>query len=156
MKKLLALLTAMLLAVACLSGCGGVDTSKKKSQADSDDVTITVWCADGGGQAVLEKIMDEWNSTVGAEKNIYINWKTVMDYTQMDVAEQGGQLPEITDLTDNQVRHFALNGSLAAIEEFSGGKEFLEEYNQPDVENYNFFNGKRYTVHRKALMCLHF
>ena len=91
------------------------------------------------------------NSTTGNEKNIFIKWETVMDSTQADVAEQSGQLPEIVGLSGAQVKKFALNGSLAPLEDFPGGKEFLEEYNQPGVEDNNVFNGKQYNVLRKAV-----
>ena len=152
MKKLLALLMTMLLMIACLSGCGGgVDTSKNKPQADKDDITITVWSDDGGAQAVWEEITDEWNSTTGNEKNIFIDWQVVTDLTQMDVAEQNGKLPEIVALSGTQIKKFVSTGSLAPIEDFPGGKEFLEEYDQPGVENTSEFNGKQYYVSRKAV-----
>ena len=150
MKKLLAFLTATILVAAALSGCSGVDSTKEKPTADKDDVKITVWSGDGGAQAVWEEMVDEWNLTTGDKKNIFIDWVTVMDSTQADVAAQNGQLPEIAGLSGTQVEKFALNGSIVPIEELPGGREFLKEYNQPGIEDNNVFNGKQYSVYRKA------
>ena len=79
---------------------------KKKTAADSDDTIVTVWSGDGGGQAVWEELVDEWNATEGDKKNVYIQWDTVMDATQHDVAQQSGQLPELVGLSGTRIKKF--------------------------------------------------
>lgn len=153
MKKLLSLLTAMLLVVGCLSGCGGgVDKSKEKPVADKDDVVVTVWSSAGGGQEVEEKLIDDWNATTGDEKNIFIDYQIIMDSTATDVAEQSNQLPEIVgNASVNQIRNFVARGSLVPLSDLPGGEEFLKDFDQPGLEGTNMFDGKQYSVRKKAV-----
>ena len=151
MKKTLALILSLILCTSCLFGCGGgVDETKKKSAADSDDTVVTVWSGEGGAQAVWEELVDNYNSTTGDEKNIFIDWVTMMDATAADVAQQSGQLPEIVNISGTRLNKYQASGDLAAIDELPGGKEFLEEYDFPGVEGSNVFDGKTYTLHRNA------
>lgn len=151
MKKLLALLTALLIALSCLSGCGGADSKKKKPSADKNDITITVWSGDGGAQAVWEELVDDWNDTEGREKNIFIKWETVMDASQLDVAFQNDTLPDIIGVGSHiQSEKIRKAGKEIPLEDLPGGKEFLEEYDQPGIEGVTMFDGKQYGVRRKA------
>ncbi len=151
MKKTLALTLSLALCVASLTGCGGKEKATSKSAPDDNDTVVTVWTGDGGGQAVWEKLVDEWNATEGDEKDIYIKWETVMDATQHDVAQQSGQLPEIVGLSGARIKKFQPLGDIIPIEDLPGGKEFLEEYDMPGTEGSNVFDGKQYTVQRKAV-----
>lgn len=153
MKKLIALLTAMVLIVTCLSGCGtGAGNGKSKAEADSDDVIVTVWSGDGGGQDVLEKLVDDWNASEGDKKNIFIDWQTVMDSQATDVAEQNDNLPEIVGgISATQIRNFVARGSIVPLTDLPGGEEFLKEFDQPGLEGSNLFDGKQYSVKRKSV-----
>ena len=153
MKKLLSLLLAIMLCVLCFAGCGGgVDKSKQKPQADKDDTVITVWSGDGGGKAVWDELVDEWNAGEGDKKNIFINWEVIMDATQLDVAFQSDQLPEIIGVgstTQSDIIREA--GKLVPLADLPGGKEFLEEFGQAAVEGVTMFDGKVYGIQRKAV-----
>ena len=151
MKKTLALTLSLALCVACFTGCGGTEKSKSKSAPDSNDTVVTVWTGDGGGQAVWEKLVDEWNATEGDEKDVYIKWETIMDAQQHDVAQQSGQLPEIVGLSGARVKKFQPLGDIIPFEDLPGGKELLEEYDMPGTEGVNVFDGKQYSVLRKAV-----
>lgn len=79
MKKALALLLSMVLATGTLTGCGGsssdsTSTSTSSSGTSSDGViTVEFWnSAEGAMATSLEYLVDEFNSTVGAEKGIYV------------------------------------------------------------------------------------
>ena len=151
MKKKMALILTVVLSVVCLFGCSaGVDTKKVKPQADSNDTIITVWSGSGGGQAVWEELVDQWNANEGDEKNIFINWKTVMDSQQHDVAQQSGQLPEIVSLNLSRINKFRTSGDIVAIEDLPGGEEFVKEYNFPALDGVNAFDGKTYRLDREA------
>lgn len=146
MKKLLAILLVMI-SILSLSGCGGgVDKTKSKPEADENDTTVTVWSGDGGHQAIWEELVDEWNATTGDKKDIFINWETVMDSTQLDVAFQNDKLPQIMSANGTQRTKFRLAGKLVAINDLPGGEEFLKEYDQPGYEGANVFDGKQYFV----------
>lgn len=145
-KKALTLILALVLCVGCFAGCGGVDKSKKKPTADSDDVTITVWSGEAGAQAVYEELVDEWNATTGDEKNIFIDWVVSMDSSRIDVAQQSGQLPHIFVVTAIQRDNIIKQGDAVALDDLPGGKEFIEDFGQVGVEGQTVENGKTYSV----------
>lgn len=146
-KKALTLLMVFVLCVGCFAGCGGKDEAKKKSAADKDDVIIDVWSTEAGAQAVWEELVDDWNATEGDEKNIFINWKTTTDSTQIDVAEQNGSLPHIFNVSSNQLKQFIARNSVISLNELPGGEEFLKEYGQEGQEGGNLVDGKQYSVY---------
>ena len=148
MKKLLAIVLSLILCTASLAGCGGgIDETKKKSAADNDDVVINVWSSEAGAQTVWEELVDNWNSTTGEEKNIFINWATHTDGQKIDVAEQNDQLPHIFGCSGTQLQKFIAKGSVIALNELPGGEEFLKEYGQDGQEGRNMIDGKQYSVY---------
>lgn len=150
MKKRLALVVVAVIYIACFAGCSEKNKTIQKSGEDANDTVVTVWISDGAGQPTWEELADNWNSTIGDEKDIYIDWVTIKDAQQYDVAQQSGQLPEIVGLSTARIKKFQALGDIIAIEDLPGGKEFLEEYDMPGVEGNNVFDGKQYTVQRKA------
>lgn len=150
MKKTLAVILSLILCASCLFGCDRDVDKTKKTQPDSDDTVVTVWNGEGGAKTVWEELTDNYNSTTGDEKNVFIRWETVMDGTAIDVAQQSGQLPEIVDASGSRLIKFQANGDLAAIDDLPGGKEFLKEYDFAGLEGKNVFDGKTYTLYRNA------
>ena len=146
MKKTLAIVLSLILCTSCLFGCGGVDKKAQKPQADSDDVTITVWSTEAGAQVAYEELVNDWNATTGDEKNIFIDWVTTTDATQIDVAQQGGQLPHLFNVSGSQRAKFIEQGDVLALDDLPGGKEFIEEFGQPGIEGSTLVNGKTYGV----------
>ncbi|MBQ8391571.1 MAG: extracellular solute-binding protein [Clostridia bacterium] len=147
MKKTLALILSLILCIASLAGCGTAEENKKKATADKDDVTISVWSTEAGAQSVWEELVDEWNSTTGDEKNIFIDWVTTTDSTQTDVAEQNGTLPHIMNVSGSQFTQFIERKSVISLNELPGGEEFLKEYDQPGIDGDNLVDGKQYGVY---------
>lgn len=85
MKKLLAGVMTFILIVSCMSGC------TKKTELDANDpVTLTMWHVYGEqADSPMNRLIDEFNKTVGKEKGI------VIDVTMMSNAYQiGGKLLE--------------------------------------------------------------
>ena len=147
MKKTLAIILSLILCAGCLFGCGGgVDKKAQKPAADSDDVTITVWSSEAGAQQTYEELVDNWNATTGDEKNIFIDYVTTTDNTQIDVAQQSGQLPHLFNVSGNQLKKFIDQGDVLALDDLPGGKEFIEEFGQPGIEGSTLVNGKTYGV----------
>lgn len=147
MKKLFAIILTIALCASCLIGCGGTGESKKKAAADKDDVIIDVWSSEAGAQVIWEELVDEWNSTEGDEKNIFINWVTSTDGQKIDVAEQNEQLPHIFGCSGNQLKQFIARKSVISLNELPGGEEFLKEYGQEGQEGRNMIDGKQYSVY---------
>lgn len=141
MKKLLALVLALVLCIACFSGCG-----TKDGKAPDDATVITVWSTAAGAQAVWEEIVGEWNEREGKEKGIYIDWVTSTDNQRVDVAAQSGQLPHIFGGDSMRRAKLIKSGDVIAINELPGGEEFLEEYGLPGIEGDTVVDGKTYVI----------
>lgn len=147
MKKLLAAILSIVMCALCLFGCTGGEQSETKAAADSDDVVINVWSSEAGAQSVWEELVDNWNSTTGDEKNIFINWATHTDGQKIDVAEQNDQLPNIFGCSGTQLQKFIEKGTVISLNELPGGEEFLKEYGQEGQEGRNMIDGKQYSVY---------
>lgn len=152
MKKYLAAFMTAVMCVCCFAGCTNTEKtqSSAKSAADSDDITIKVWSGEGGALSVWTKLVDEWNSTEGEKKNIFIDFSVSMDSQRIDVAQQSETLPEITNANTTQMSKFIPSGDLIAINELPGGEEFLKEYGHEGVEGVERYGDKQYAVRRKT------
>lgn len=70
-KKNLALMLSVAMATIALSGCGG--SGKAKLLDPKKPVTVTVWNYYNGDQlTAFEKLVDDFNNTIGAEKGIVV------------------------------------------------------------------------------------
>ena len=64
LKRLMATLMAVILVVAVLAGCGA------KKTTNSNVTKITMWSADSHSKLVMEKLVNEFNRTIGNENDI--------------------------------------------------------------------------------------
>lgn len=141
MKKIIGIVLIITLMASVLTGCGG------NSSAGGD--TVRVWTSDSGARAIWEPLVDDFNNTIGKEKNIKLVWETYgSDYnTVVDVARQNGQLPDIIALADAKMKEYIATGDLIAIDDMPGGSEFLNEYDSPFAKGTPLLNdGKTYGV----------
>ena len=63
-KRLIATLMAVILLVAMLAGCGA------KQVSNSNVTKITMWSSDSHSKLVMEKLVNEFNRTIGKENDI--------------------------------------------------------------------------------------
>lgn len=142
MKKVLSLFVAATLCFGAIAGCG------KKDANENGVTTVRVWSNDSGGKVVWEELVNNFNEGEGKEKGINIEWTTyASDYaTTVDVARQNEQLPEILVLTGSQEDEFISTNDVIAVSDIEGGKEFLDKYNFPIVNNLNARGDKVYTA----------
>lgn len=79
MKKLLALIVTVMLFVPLLSGCG------TKTKLDPDNpVTLTMWHVYGEqADSPMNRLVEEFNNTVGLEKGIIIDVTTMSNSTEI-------------------------------------------------------------------------
>ena len=77
-RKFFLILLIFIVSVCCLSSC-------KKSELDKDNpVTLTLWHVYGEqSDSPMNRLIDEFNSTVGMEKGIIINVTTMSNATQI-------------------------------------------------------------------------
>lgn len=147
MKKrailLISLITVIVMAtVIVIPGC--VD--------DSDNISgrtvITVWSGQAGSKAVYTRLIDEWNRTEGAKRNIYIRYECFASTEYSDKlfdAMEEGTTPEIFRVPGNK-KKYADEGKIVPIELFPGGKQFIKNYGEPLVEGKEQFDGRTYFV----------
>ena len=90
LKRLMATLMAVILVVAVLAGCGA------KKTTNSNVTKITMWSADSHSKLVMEKLVNEFNRTIGKENDIefeYIIKENDLS-KQIEIALSTGQAPD--------------------------------------------------------------
>ena len=69
MKRIIAILSVIVILLTCFSGCG-----KKSELSSSEPVTLTMWHVYGEqADSPMNKLVDEFNRTVGKENGVIIN-----------------------------------------------------------------------------------
>ncbi len=80
MKKIVALILAMVFLLGCLSGCGSTSPLDPKAP-----VTLTMWHNYGGDmQQAMDYLIDRFNSTVGKEQGIVIDVTAISSSSELD------------------------------------------------------------------------
>lgn len=145
MKKKLALLLVIITALSCLfAACISINNKKANSRLTK----VRVWSGQAGSKVVYTKLVDEWNKTVGREKDIYIQYEVFPSteyWANTRKAIEAGTTPDIFRISGSK-KAYALSGDIVPIEDFPGGAEFIEEYGEPLLEEKEIFNGKTYFV----------
>lgn len=149
MKKIISMVLAVGLLCSCLAGCGN-----KTASTVGGVETIHVWSNDGGGKALWDQLVNDYNATTGKEKGIKIVLTTYgTDYgTIVDVSRQANQLPEILAGGYGQAKklEYIKTGDIIAIDDIEGGKEFLEKQNFQKINGSNLIDGKIYNVYTEV------
>ncbi len=97
-RKIIAGLLAAVLALTALSGCGGTEVKEAES------ITLSVWTYYNGAQlTAFNKLINEFNKTVGAEKGIYVQGSSFgsvgdLETNVMDAARGKVGAQEIPDI----------------------------------------------------------
>ena len=80
MKKIIALILAMVFLLGCLSGCGSASPLDPKAP-----VTLTMWHNYGGDmQQAMDYLIDRFNSTVGKEQGIVIDVTAISSSSELN------------------------------------------------------------------------
>ena len=150
-KKILALVSAMVLTVVCISGCG------EKEMINPDVTTITVWTNQSHSKTSVEKMVNDFNKTEGKEAGIEIEYKVIEGDSfakSLELALQTGQGPDLMPLNTIGVDKMVENGYAAALDDLPGGKEFIDEYRKKGenlfINGFNTYKGKVYAVPTEA------
>lgn len=166
MKKLIALMLAVLLVTglaACSSGNDtttdtSTDTSADTSADTSTDAstedepvemeTITVWSDNAHEQALREEQIAEFNEGVGKELGIYIDYTVYGDkYTDtIKMAVQAGEAPDLFRSDSKWMIDFLESDFLVPIEDLPGSEELLSKYSDLVANQSQVFDGKTYTL----------
>ena len=140
-KKSVAIIAAALLTASVFSGC-----EKAKQTAAGDVTEVHVWSRDSHSKNEFVKLVEEYNSTVGAEKGIKIVYEVKEgDLSKnIELALQSGQAPEI--FQGGNIAKMVESGYIAALEDMPGGAELVEKYKPYLRDFYNRYDGKTYNL----------
>ncbi len=163
-KRILAILLMMTMAVWGLTGCGketqsgsetntgdetantGSETNTGNGTADPGKVTtITVWTGMTGNKEFMDEKVNEWNQTVGKEKNIQIDYQVKDNINDMlEVAFTSDQAPDMFPLGD--IEKYVTSGRLAAIDDLPGGPELIAKFDGKLANYKHSYKGKTYIL----------
>ncbi len=139
-KRVLMLVIVMAILSTMLVGCGGEEST--------EGVTVVkVWTNTAHTKDVVTELVDRFNSTVGKEKNIRIEY-TVHggDYQKvLDIAQQTGDMPDLF-YPISGIQDASKKNMVTALDDMPGGSEFIKDYEGSLRKGVNIIDGKTYTV----------
>ena len=140
LKRVLVLVLAMAIFSTLLVGCG--------DDGNTDGVTIVkVWNNTAHTKDVATELVDEFNSTIGKEKGIKIEYTVHgSDYQKvLDIAQQTGDMPDLF-YPISGIEDASKKNMVTALDEMPGGSDFIKKYEGSLRNGVNVIDGKTYTV----------
>lgn len=171
MKKKIACLLGVVMAVSVLGGCSGSkDTTSatgtgsqetrketentsgsieedKSSEASGEVTKVTFWNAASGEKVFFEGVVEEFNTTIGKENNVEIELEHVESATsdqELAVALQNGVAPDIFN-PGSGFREYVEKGYLTSLEDIEELSDMFSD-DTPRNVGYNVWQGKLYTL----------
>lgn len=165
MKKLLTSLS-LLAGVTTLVACSS-DKTEQAPSADSNEkqelvttienpVTIEFWHAmSGTNQEAVDALVEQFNTTIGAEKGITVESVYQGAYTDLKTkttaALKSGSAPAITQAYTDWVAEYLQSGAVVALDEYIndpevGIKDFDDIIKDYRAENSQYEGGKFYSL----------
>lgn len=137
--RFISTIMATVLAIGALSGCGGKESNISK---------VRVWTTEGATKVFMEEAVNDFNKTIGAEKNIQIEYKVISSGID-DMAKsafENGDGPEIIGASLNTLKQFRKLGFNIPITDLAGGQEYIDSLGIeiPDSQT-NRYEGKIYS-----------
>lgn len=133
LKKIVSVLVAGAMCVSVLSGCGGKNASNLKE--------VQVWSHNSHSKEVMSELVDEFNKTKGAELGV----KLVYTVKEGDI-QQAAEMAYASDQGPDFISQIAIEknraaGYIYAIDDISGGKEWIESKYAPESYDSTEFKG---------------
>ena len=146
------LLSALLLTAGAACGKKEAGNAEKTSGAASGNSNqektmdvVTVWTSEGHSKSVIERLVKEFNSSVGAEKGIEIQYEVKTDISKLvELGATTGDLPDI--FSGGSMSQLAENGVIIALEDIEGGEALVDKYRDYLLVNTHTYKGKTYKL----------
>ena len=116
-------LIALFAVLAMVAGsCGGDDEAANVAACDGEitATTMEAWAHEGSEAEAYQKMVDDFNATVGAEAGLTVNLTLVPegDYTAtVNAAAAAGDLPAVLDFDGPVLANLAWAGNIVSIED---------------------------------------
>lgn len=116
-----------------------------------EPVTITVWTNNYHDKIFVTEKVNQWNSTVGREKNIRIDYQVKDDLeTALQMAMVSGEAPDMFPILGSNLENYVNSGWLMAIEDMPGGEELISRFDGMLSYNKHIYGDKTYTLPNSA------
>lgn len=143
-KSMKRIAAAFLAGAMCLglAACGGGENTA------NNVTTVTVWTGNGHDKAFLNEKINEWNTTVGKEQNVKIEY-TVQEGNlgdKLSLAFETDQAPDLFGGVTATVEYVE-KGYVAPYEDIEGTEEIIEKYQEFAMYGkHKYTDGKIYTL----------
>jgi multiple sugar transport system substrate-binding protein len=103
------------------------------------------WTGNEGRQ--MQVIVDDFNSTVGREKKIYVHYMSMTDIDQKTlISIAAGVPPDIAGIWDNQIAQYAALGAAEPLDKMAAAYGINEDYYLPVYWRGCHYNGHLYAL----------
>ena len=115
MKRLIAILLAVML-VASLAACGGGNNNGGSSSGSkASSITVNIW--DSNQQKGIQEIADKWTETSGVKVNVeVVDWDNY--WTLLEAGASGGTMPDVFWMHSNTVQMYMENDILLKLNDY--------------------------------------
>ncbi len=124
-----------------------------------DRVVVQYWEKWPGKEAEqMQEIVNDFNTTVGIEKGIYVQYLSMSSIHQKTlVSTAAGVPPDVAGLWDGQVAQFAAMDALEPLDEMAAAHGITESYYKPVYWRACRYHGKLYAlISTPAAVALHY
>ena len=146
LKKWTALGLVAVMSVTTFAGCGnnGGNNGGGDSGELGGELNVAIW--DGGQQAGLQQILDDFTAETGVKTNLQvITWDSY--WTLLEAGAQGGDMPDVFWMHSNEAVRYMSNGILLDITDQVNSSEVLEMDKFPeDLKEMYQYDGKTYAL----------
>jgi multiple sugar transport system substrate-binding protein len=140
-----------LIFLAMLAGAAWLILWRPKPPVPADrraDVVVQYWEKwTGVEQDAIQQIVDDFNSTVGREKHIYVSMLSMSNIDAKTlVATAAGVPPDVAGLWDPMVVQFGALGALQPLEKMAAAHGIVKGYYKPVYWKACHYNGHLYSL----------
>ena len=117
MKRLVAIILAVLMVASLMAACGGSSDSGSEGGSGSKASAITVNIWDSNQQKGIQEIADKWTETSGVKVNVeVVDWDNY--WTLLEAGASGGTMPDVFWMHSNTAQMYMENDILLKLNDY--------------------------------------
>ena len=115
MKKLVALILAVLMVASVMAACGESGDNSGGSGTKASKITVNIW--DANQQKGIQEIADKWTETSGVKVSVeVVDWDNY--WTLLEAGARGGEMPDVFWMHSNTVQMYMENDILLKLNDY--------------------------------------